>query len=117
MSVSSVTSTGTTPSKPTNGEVDGSGVLWYPSATSSGQIWFTNLATNTSDYIYTCNAPNGATACGATGTTTGTPRLVQIDSTGSVWVPSTITSNLVQIIGAAAPTWPQLSYLHPGVKP
>lgn len=116
-SVTSVVSSATSPSAPANGEVDGSGTLWYPSNTTSGQIWFTNLATNTSDYIYTCYAASGATSCAATGTTTAKPKLVQIDSTGSVWVPSTTTNYLVQIIGAAAPTFPQLSYAHPGVKP
>ncbi len=115
--VTSVTSTSTSPAKPTNGEVDGAGTLWYPNAASGGQIWFTQLATNTSDYIYTCYAPNGATACSANGTTISVPKLVQIDSTGSLWVPSTTTNYFVQVLGVAAPAWPQISYSHFGVKP
>ena len=40
-----------------------------------------------------------------------------IDSTGSIWVSSGGNDAVIQIIGTAAPTWPQVSYLHPAVMP
>jgi hypothetical protein len=42
---------------------------------------------------------------------------VAIDSTGSLWVSSVANDGIIQVIGTAAPTWPQLSYLKPAVMP
>lgn len=41
----------------------------------------------------------------------------QVDSTGSVWINSPGNGQLIQIIGAAAPTWPLLADVKPGVMP
>ncbi len=119
-SVASATSSTTTPSTPYQGQVDGANTLWYPSRTASGQIWFTQLASNTSDYIYTCYAPAGATTCTAVTSPNpviNLPRLVQLDSTGAIWVPSQGTNYVVQILGPGAPVYPQLSYGVAGTKP
>ena len=121
-SIASVTSTSTSPSKPYPGEIDGAGVYWYSSFTSSGQLWYTQLSSNTSDYLYTCYAPSGGTTCsnlsasgGAPSTTTASTRVMQVDSSGAVWVAGQGTSGtsvgaVVQILGAGTPTWPQISY-------
>jgi hypothetical protein len=59
-----------------------------------------------------------ATTCGssATGSLQG-PRNLAIDSTGSIWVASSTNGSVVEIIGTAAPAWPQLSFLNHGVTP
>jgi hypothetical protein len=122
-SITSTTSASTSPSKPYPGEVDGANVLWYPSYTSSGQIWFTQLSTSglTSDYIYTCYAPAGATVCSQQASTVApaaaSPRNLQIDSTGAMWVSGQASGLLLQILGPAAPAWPQLSYANYGTAP
>jgi hypothetical protein len=119
-------SSNTTPGTPYNGQIDANNTFWFPSFTSSGQIWFTQNATNggtiTSGDLYTCYAPSGATTCtnltysgtpltpAAPSTSTATPRMLQIDSTGAIWVAAEGAGNVVQILGAATPLWPQLSY-------
>jgi hypothetical protein len=121
--ITSTVSNSTSPSKPYPGEVDGANVLWYPSYTSSGQIWFTQLSTSglTSDYIYTCYAPQGATTCSQQAATVApaaaSPRNLQIDSTGAIWVSGQASGLLLQILGPAAPAWPQLSYAVYGTSP
>ena len=72
--------------------------------------------------ILPCAIVTATTTC-ATGNTSGAgqavygPRNAAIDSTGSIWVASSTNGNVVQIIGTAAPTYGQLSYLKPGVTP
>jgi len=34
-----------------------------------------------------------------------------------VWIASSTNGNIVQVLGVAAPAWPQLSYGKPGVRP
>jgi hypothetical protein len=110
IAVASTNSSATTPSKPYPGMFDGNGVLWYPSYTTAGQLWFTRTASNVSDYIYTCYAPNGAATCSTNGTTTNNTRDLQIDSSGAIWGAGVTNGYVIQILGAAAPAWPQLSY-------
>jgi hypothetical protein len=126
VTVQTGTTTTTNPSTPWNGEVDANDTFWFPSFTASGQIWFTVNSTNggtvTSGNLYTCYAPSGATSCtnltysgtpstpAAPSTSTASPRMLQIDSTGSIWIAAEGAGNVVQILGAATPLWPQLSY-------
>lgn len=128
-------------SKPQGAEFDGAGRLFFASQSSSGQIWFFSptAGANSSSYTSSTTAANlvpcylptsSATTCVATSSTYpgGYPRSLQIDSTGSLWyaapavssfgaASATTTGSLVQIIGTAAPTWPQLSYAKFGVMP
>jgi len=56
--------------------------------------------------LFPCVLKSGGTGC--TSTAPSAPRGITVDSTGSVWL-SAGTSGMLQIIGLAAPTWPQLS--------
>jgi hypothetical protein len=101
-------------SQPYPGQVDGAGEFWFPSATSSGQIWGTQTTSGSSTpptvELYGCYAPNGATTCSANGTSTNTPRVLQVDSTGALWIAASLPGNVVQMLGPGAPVWPQISY-------
>jgi len=121
---------GTAGSKPQVGEFDGHDNLFAPSYSTSGLIYmqtspsYANYgATNINAYtIQPCYAPAGANACSAT-LSTSDPHVLQIDSTGSMWVAGQGASSgsvpgfIVQIIGTAYPAWPQISYGVFGVTP
>ncbi len=119
------------PSKPIDGEFDGNGRLFFASQSGSGEVWFYSPANQASSdaasivafNMVPCYLPGGSSTCAIS---TAYPNMVQIDSTGAVWVAagqssfaslSTTPGFLVQIIGTAAPAWPQLSYANFGVKP
>ena len=108
LSASSVVS-GTTEATPTFDSVDGAGSVWLPNGTVIQE-----LASGTAYSYAPCYAPAGATTCA---NNLGTAQKSQSDSTGSVWVISTSTSTVYQLLGTGAPTWPELSYTHPGVLP
>jgi len=107
-------------------EFDGAGTYWYPVASSSGQIYYYVPSTGANIGILPCFLPAAASTCASTsaGATTyvtayptALPEVVQVDSTGSIWVAPPTGGYIVQIIGSAAPTWPQLSYGVFGTKP
>jgi len=56
--------------------------------------------------LFPCVLKSGGTGC--TSTAPSAPRGITVDSTGSVWLAGG-ASGMLQIIGLAAPTWPQLS--------
>jgi len=122
--ISSMDGVGTifVPDNDTNGTVNQqSGPPTAPSPAL--QIYYTVLGTNPS--IQGCNVgtATGNTACITGNQTAPNSGLFYqavnpaIDSTGSLWVSSEGNDAVIQVIGLAAPTWPQTSYLHPGVMP
>ena len=99
-------------------EADGAGTIWIADTNSHSVIAFTPNSTPASDTAYRLEpcAYQSATQGCFTGTntqaslfTTGKPYEIGIDSAGSIWAPGPAGGNVVQIIGAAAPTWPLLS--------
>ena len=97
-----------------------------PTASAPGlDIYYTTLATPVLATIQGCNvgAATGNTACITGNATAPNSGMLYhavnpaIDSTGSLWVSSEGNDAVIQILGLAAPTWPQASYLHPGVMP
>jgi hypothetical protein len=119
--------------------MDGAGNIFVPDNSTTGTknpqaappsaaapsllIYYTGVAAFSS--IQGCNV---GTATGSTTCITGTATAPNsglfyqavnpaIDSTGSMWVSSEGNDAVIQVIGLAAPTWPQASYLHPGVMP
>lgn len=127
------TSLTTSASKPYPGVMDGNSNYWYPSFTTSGQIWFqytphstqysSGTASHNDNEIIPCWLPSGASTCSST-IVTANPKVLQVDSTGAIWVAAqTGTTSpiaggyLVQILGAAAPTWPLLANGEFGQKP
>ena len=72
-----------------------------------------------------CAAPNGQTTCNAGVTSPiaapyraiNTPLAIALDATGAIWIPNSASASITQVLGLAAPAWPQLSYGHPGVAP
>jgi hypothetical protein len=124
----STTTNGTSGTKPYESMFDGNGDLFYDYYSGTGAIYYYQYAsalagTSTTGTAFKsvepCYAANGATACASfTTSPISDPRSLKIDSTGSVWVGAQASSTgLVQFIGLAAPTWPQLSYGHFGVEP
>jgi len=90
-------------------EADGSGKVWLADTNSHSVIQFTPNLTPANDTAYRYQpCVGGSTTC-ASAFTTGKPYTVSIDSTGSIWVTDEAVGALVQIVGAAAPTWPLLS--------
>jgi hypothetical protein len=121
--------------------MDGAGTIFVPDNNTSGEvneqsgppaatapsliIFYPGFPTQTTVAIQGCNV---GTATGNTTCITGAQTAPNsglfyqavnpaIDSTGSIWVSSEGNDAIVQVIGTAAPTWPQASYLHPGVMP
>ncbi|HEY0308465.1 MAG TPA: hypothetical protein VGB94_09915 [Acidobacteriaceae bacterium] len=101
--------------------LDGDGNIFLPENNGATSVLFQYFP-GTGNFIYLspCTGNTG-TACLASGLKIASPRNAITDSTGSVWVtnPSATVANgnLVQVIGTGAPTWPQLSYGLPGVRP
>ncbi len=87
-------------------EADGAGNIWLADTNSHTVIEFAPAAGTANRYI---PCLGGNTTCASIFGSAGKPFEVSIDSTGSIWVNDPAGSNIVQIIGAAAPTWPLLS--------
>lgn len=120
-------------SKPQGGEFDGSGNLFFTNESSSGQVWFFSPANGaagltaavTAGDLVPCYLPSTSTTTCTVGS--GFPRSLQVDSAGALWVAApnnsigsssaTAVGSLVQMLGIAAPTWPQLSYAKFSVEP
>jgi len=98
---------------------DGNNTLWTVdnNTTNSAVVGYsTTAATPTVFLLKPCIA--NTTTCPSVATTgVEGPRVAQVDSTGSIWVASSTNGNIVQIFGAAAPTWPLLGDLKPGILP
>jgi len=88
-------------------EADGAGNIWLADVNSHSIIQYNPAASTPTAYRYE-PCLGGATTC-ASVFVTGKPFTVAIDSAGSIWTAAQAGGNVVQIIGAAAPTWPLLS--------
>jgi hypothetical protein len=101
-------------------EFDGSGALWVPSYSSTGNLQYGTPSSSsppTATALAPCYLPAATTTC-ATASAASDANVVQIDSTGSVWTISLVNGGvLTQIIGTAAPTWPAYYYAMSGTKP
>jgi len=121
-------STGAGFSSPRFLEVDGGGTIWIADENDHGVISFnTSKAAFVSESggYQPCLVVGGI--CAANGSSGGAnsaaqgARQVMVDSTGSLWIPTggssnTGFSNIVQVIGSAAPTW-WPGATNPGVMP
>jgi len=127
-SISSATNITAIPasSLPNQGEFDGDGTYWFPNGASTGVIFYYLPSTQVYIALTPCFLPHAATTCASvtgssatfvTALATALPRALQVDSTGSIWVAASTGGQIVQIIGSAAPTWPQLSYAKFGIEP
>jgi hypothetical protein len=99
---------------PMYNSVDGSGNSWIPDNQSSTLVQYVP-ATGVTTSFSPCYAPSGAQTC--TTKIFSQPAKTVEDSTGSVWISSVMNNTVVQLIGTASPTWPQLSLGAPGVMP
>ena len=121
--------------------MDGASTIFVPDSDTSGaanpspaptetqeptpvlRIYYTTLGQGTS--IEGCNTggATGNTTCITTAAGTPNNQLFYqainpvVDSTGSMWISSEGNDAVIQVLGIAAPTWPQTSYLHPSVMP
>jgi sugar lactone lactonase YvrE len=83
---------------------DGAGNIFSDNQNGSQIMETTAAGTNIG--LFPCVLKSTGTGC--TSSVPTSPRGIAVDSTGSVWVASG-TQGMIQIIGLAAPTWPQLS--------
>lgn len=119
-------------SHPSAGEVDGGSNYWYPSLTSSGSLYlqitptaaYYNSTTpaNNIQTLRPCYVPAGSNTCDAALLISslqyyesGDPHVIQVDSSGALWVAAGVTSNLntgfiLQVLGPGYPTWPLYNY-------
>ena len=95
-------------SGPYGSESDGAGTVWVADFNGHALFMTTPEATTPTAYrLIPCLG--GATPCSTIFTGSGKPTTISIDSAGSVWTTSPAGSNVVEIIGSAAPTWPLLA--------
>jgi len=87
-------------------EADGAGNIWNAD-TNGKRVSQYNPTAGTAYIFKPC--VGGNTACTSVFGTLGKPQTVSVDSTGSIWIADTTGGNVVEIIGAAAPTWPLLA--------
>jgi len=101
--------------------IDGKNNIFLPdnNGASASYVWQYFPTTGNFINMLPCAVASATTVCSATAATEAVegPRNVRVDSTGSLWLTSSTNGHIVQIIGTAAPAWPQLSYGHPGVRP
>jgi len=102
---------------PTMVEADGIGNVWVGDWKSGSVVNYSNLGTQTAYSYKPCLVVSSVCTSVFGASTVTSPASVAIDSTGSIWVPDPATNNVVQIIGAAAPTWPLLSLGKQGLEP
>jgi hypothetical protein len=120
--------------------MDGAGTIFVPDSNAGGsdnplappkttgqvlRIFYPAFPTQLNVAIVGCNVgtATGNTACITANA--GAPNNLlffqadnaAVDSTGSLWVSSPGNDAVIQVIGTAAPTWPQVSYIHPAVMP
>jgi hypothetical protein len=89
-------------------QADGAGNVWVADTNSHSVIQF-NPGTPTAYRYEPCLGGSTTCASAFNTPTTAKPYVVSIDSTGSIWVTVPVAGSVVQIIGAASPTWPLLS--------
>ena len=92
---------------PYTDEADGNGTVWAAGFNDHSIIEFLP-GVSSSNKVNPCLGATTTCTSIFTGTT-NKPTSVSIDSTGSVWSTNPGGSQVVQIIGSAAPTWPLLS--------
>jgi hypothetical protein len=102
--------------------IDGNGTLWTVDSDASYSLILGYSTTSSSASfirIKPCAVVSNACVTSPTSSTNTVygPRYGQPDSTGSLWVASSTNGTVQQVIGLAAPTWPLLSVLKPGVMP
>ena len=122
--------TAISPTSPALPEFDGNGTLFFANYDATGAVSYIPSGSTTVISLTPCYAAGGtATTCDYTHQQYGGS--LQVDSTGSIWslsgnkstgtAPAAASAapfpGIYEIIGTAAPTWPQLSYGKPGVKP
>ena len=119
--------------------MDGAGTIFVPDVSTAAtktnpspppaantpalRIYYTGMAAQAA--ITGCNTAGSTTSTTCVTANSGAPNNQMfyqsinpaIDATGSLWISSEGNDAIIQVIGLAAPTWPQASYLHPGVMP
>jgi hypothetical protein len=96
-------------------EFDGANTMWFPGNTAGGYVWALPSAGTAPTGYRPCYAASGGGTC--TSSELSNAEYLQVDSTGSLWVSASTNGVVAQILGIAAPTWPQLSYGHPATTP
>lgn len=111
---------------PRYGVMDGDDVFWTVDNDNGAGGWVSAYDTIHAyargiDRPCRVNSTTGNTCGSGSSQTTGAalygPRGLALDSAGDIWIASATNGNLVEIIGAAAPTWPAVSlatYGRPG---
>jgi hypothetical protein len=113
----SFTTTTTAPTSKT--QFDGSGALWYGNNATSATIYYYQPSNAASKSLSPCFLASAATMCAAT-PYNGLNGFA-VDSAGSLWVSVNSegggAGGVLQVLGSAGPTVPQLSAGYPATKP
>ena len=114
---------------PHRSEVDGSGRVFWTDLESTGNVnyYTSTLSPSVSSFLpcfvvpsqsgYICLTDSNQNKLTAS-YTPGYLRSMAIDSAGNIWyVADAGFGAIIETLGVATPTWPLLSYGHPGAKP
>ena len=112
---------------PHRSQMDGAGNVYWTDHEATGLLYaYTPSSTpaiqagNYVSLLPCYPVPDGASFACASATNLGGSFLrgLAIDSAGSIWMAADSSLGVwVEVLGLAAPTWPQLSYAQPGVPP
>jgi streptogramin lyase len=114
---SSLTTSGTASYRP---GFDGASVAWVPDVGDERIQGYNTQYGGLKTYLNGCYIPPGFTYCSAT-TNSQTPPITAnleefnyprhaiVDSSGAIWVASSVPGLIVQIFGPGTPVWPQIS--------
>ncbi len=99
--------------------------IYYPTAPADGQFVVSSTTGDTGalTYMNPCYIASGTTVClgspdGNGGSAlSNNPRSTTIDDTGAIWAPSQSSGFLIQVLGPAAPTWGQRSWIPMALAP
>ena len=121
------TATTTGSGAPNRSQMDGAGNVYWADHESTGLLYVytpsSNPTTTAGTYVSLLPCypvPDGASYTCASASSLGGSYLrgLAIDSAGSIWMAADSALGVwVEVLGLAAPTWPQLSYAQPGVEP
>ncbi len=113
----SITTSGTASYRPA---FDGASVAWVPDVGNERIQGYNTQYGGLKTYLNACYIPPGFTYCSAT-TNSQTPPITAnleefnyprhaiVDSSGAIWVASSVPGLVVQIFGPGTPVWPQIS--------
>ena len=95
--------------------------VYYPTATCDADCGEASATEGADIYLNPCYTAPSATVCdldsNGASIIMNAARMAKVDASGAIWATLSSGGNIVQILGIGAPTWPQKSYIQPGIRP